>query len=165
MWVFWGFGLPLTGGVFFLPLLNVAGSYADNRGGWGWSCPLLVRCLSFVSWCCGKSCHSVRCWGYGGGGGVPPLCVLLLFSLFSSSSFVSCVLGEVVGVVGAISCQFTTVLYICGMKIISVTNYAKSIGVTRQAIIKRIKMNNPLPGVKSYYKTGGKTSHYILILE
>ena len=66
---------------------------------------------------------------------------------------------------GAISCQFTTVLYICGMKIISVTNYAKSIGVTRQAIIKRIKMNNPLPGVKSYYKTGGKTSHYILILE
>jgi len=64
-----------------------------------------------------------------------------------------------------IGCQFTTIFYLCYMKIISVTKYAKSLGLTRQAIIKRIKMNNPLPGVKAYYKSGGKTSHYILVLE
>jgi len=52
------------------------------------------------------------------------------------------------------------------MKIVSITKYAKSLGLTRQAIVKRIKMNNPLPGVKAYYKSGtGKTSHFILVLE
>ncbi len=52
------------------------------------------------------------------------------------------------------------------MKIISVTDYAKTQGVTRQAIIKRLKKNQPLPGVKLSYKSGdGKTSHYILIME
>ena len=117
-------------------------------------CFYCVRCVAGS-----RAIDSAR-WGYGGGGGVPPLCVL-----FSLLLFLGCGGRGGGGRGGAISCQFTTVLYICGMKIISVTNYAKSIGVTRQAIIKRIKMNNPLPGVKSYYKTGGKTSHYILILE
>ena len=50
-------------------------------------------------------------------------------------------------------------------KIMSITAYAKTQGVTRQAIVKRIKMKNPLPGVKDYFKSGGKTSHYILIME
>jgi len=49
--------------------------------------------------------------------------------------------------------------------VISVTNYAKLHGLTRQAIIKRLKNNKPLPGVKYCYKSGGKTSHYILIME
>lgn len=50
-------------------------------------------------------------------------------------------------------------------KVISVTNYAKLHGLTRQAIIKRLKNNKTLPGVKYCYKSGGKTSHYILIME
>jgi hypothetical protein len=49
--------------------------------------------------------------------------------------------------------------------VISVTNYAKLHGLTRQAIIKRLKNNKSLPGVKYCYKSGGKTSHYILIME
>ena len=115
-----------------------------------------VRCVA------GSRATQLDAGGMGAGVVFPPCVCCYLFFFF----FCFFVVGEEVGVVGgAISCQFTTVLYICGMKIISVTNYAKSIGVTRQAIIKRIKMNNPLPGVKSYYKTGGKTSHYILILE
>jgi hypothetical protein len=50
-------------------------------------------------------------------------------------------------------------------KIISVTNYAKMIGVSRQRVQFLAQKGLPLPGVKLYYKTGGKTSHYILILE
>jgi predicted transcriptional regulator len=49
--------------------------------------------------------------------------------------------------------------------IMSVTSYAKMLGLTRQAIVKRIKKNQPLPGVKHLYKTGEKTCHYILIME
>lgn len=47
----------------------------------------------------------------------------------------------------------------------SISAYAKTQGVTRQAIVKRIKMKTALPGVKEYYKTGSNTSHYILIME
>lgn len=50
-------------------------------------------------------------------------------------------------------------------KIMSVTNYAKSIGVTRQRVQFLAQRGLPLKGVKAYYKTGGKTSHYILIME
>ncbi len=52
------------------------------------------------------------------------------------------------------------------MNIISVTDYAKRQGLTRQAIIKRLKKNQALPGIKKSYKSGdGKTSHYILVME
>ena len=44
-------------GCFFLPLLNVAGSYAVNRGGWGRSCPLLVLAFLLCAVCFGKSCQ------------------------------------------------------------------------------------------------------------
>ena len=50
-------------------------------------------------------------------------------------------------------------------KIISVSNYAKMRGVSRQRIQFMIKKGMPLEGVKVYYKTGEGTSHYILILE
>jgi len=50
-------------------------------------------------------------------------------------------------------------------KIISLTNYAKMRGVSRQRIQFMIKRGMQLPGVAAYYKTGEGTSHYILILE
>ncbi len=73
-----------------------------------------------------------------------------------------------------LGCQFATKylsllsivnFMIKGGKVISVTNYAKLHGLTRQAIIKRLKNNKTLPGVKYCYKSGGKTSHYILVME
>jgi hypothetical protein len=52
------------------------------------------------------------------------------------------------------------------MEIISVTKYAKKLGITRQAIAKKLLKGDPIPGIKFYYKSGtGKTSHYILVME
>ena len=71
--------------MFFLPLLNVAGSRASQRGGWGWSCPLLV--LAFVL-CLGvagsRAIDSARGGDIGGGW-------VLVFSL--SLCCVSCSLS------------------------------------------------------------------------
>jgi hypothetical protein len=50
--------------------------------------------------------------------------------------------------------------------VISATEYAKKMGITRQAVAKRLIKGDSLPGIKFYYKSGtGKTSHYILIME
>ena len=67
-------------------------------GGVGLVLALFLRLYCVLCVAGSRAIDSAR-GGYGGGGGVPPLCVLLLFSLFSSS-FVSCVLGEVVAPVG-----------------------------------------------------------------
>lgn len=75
--------------MFFLPLLNVAGSYAVNRGGWGRSCPLLVLAFLLCAVCCGKSCHRFSAGGYRGAG----VCVFSLSCVF----LVLSVLGEDVG--------------------------------------------------------------------
>jgi hypothetical protein len=47
-------------------------------------------------------------------------------------------------------------------KVVSVTDYAKMRGVSRQYIFKLIWKGKPLTGVSSYFKAGAT---YILILE